>query len=184
MLRSRLITTSTSASWTTCAWKFPAVAPTITTNPQPQIVKLGANVTFTVSATGLPAPDFQWRFNGTNIFGATNASYSFANVQPADTGNYSVVVANVAGSVTSADAALALLPPPAAQFQSISRQPDGSLQISFNGDTGWTYTVEVSTNLVHWSVLTNLTSDSGIFNLTIGSTTNSPQQFYRTRVGP
>jgi hypothetical protein len=161
-----------------------AVAPTISTNPQPQTVKLGTNITFNVSANGLPAPNFQWRFNGTNIFGATNFIFSLTNVTTTNVGNYSVVITNIAGSVTSAPAALALLPPAAAQFQSIQLQPDNSLQIIFSGDSGWTYTVEVSTNLFNWNALTNFSSSNGIFNFTINSTTNAPQQFYRARAGP
>jgi hypothetical protein len=161
-----------------------AVAPTIATNPQPQTVKLGTNITFNVSANGLPAPNFQWRFNGTNIFGATNFIFSLTNVTTTNVGNYSVVITNIAGSVTSAPAALALLPPAAAQFQSIQLQPDNSLQIIFSGDSGWNYTVEVSTNLFNWNALTNFSSSNGIFNFTINSTTNAPQQFYRARAGP
>jgi hypothetical protein len=163
--------------------EMPAVAPVITTNPLAQTVKLGTNVTFAASATGLPAPNYQWRFNGTNISGATNASYALAFVAATNTGNYSVIATNIAGSLTSSNALLALLPPGAAQFQTISLQSDG-VQISFTGDAYWTYTVETSTNLTTWSALTNLTSPDGLFNFSAGAITNSPQQFYRARVGP
>ena len=98
-------------------------------------------------------------------------------------GNYSIVATNIAGSVTSSNALLALLPPGAAQFQAISLQSD-ALQISFTGDAYWTYTIETSTNLTIWSALTNLTSPDGLFNFSAGAITNSPQQFYRARVGP
>ena len=164
--------------------EVPAVAPLITTNPIAQTVKLGTNVTFTASASGLPAPGYQWRFNGTNILGATNSSYTLASVAATNTGNYSAIATNSAGSVTSSNAALALLPPNAAQFQTISAQPGGAVQIAFAGDAYWTYTIEASTNLVNWSALTNLTSTNGLFNFTTGSITDSPQQFFRARVGP
>ena len=164
--------------------EVPAVAPVITTNPQPQLVKLGTNVTFTVAASGLPVPNLQWQFNGTNILGATNSSFAIATVAAMNTGNYSVVATNVAGAVTSSGAALALLPPVAAQFKSLNVQTDGTVQISFTGDAVWTYTIEVSTNLTSWSTLTNLTSTNGLFNFTPGGITNSPQQFYRARAGP
>ena len=164
--------------------EVPAGAPLITINPLPQTLKLGTNVSFTVAATGLPAPSYQWSLNGTNILDATNTSYAIAFVAVTNTGNYSVVATNLAGFATSSDAALALLPPVAAQFGSISVQPDGTVQISFAGDAVWNYTVETSTNLTDWSVLTNLSSVNGVFNFTAGATTNSPQQFYRARVGP
>lgn len=163
--------------------EVPAVAPLITTNPQPQTVTLGTNVTFIAAASGLPAPNFQWQFNGTNIAGATNASYVLAFVAETNTGNYSVIATNVAGSAISSSAMLALRPPAAAQFQSINMQ-SGVLQISFTGDPVWNYTIEVSTNLTSWNTLTNLTSTNGLFNFSVAPDPNSPQEFYRARVGP
>ncbi len=56
------------------------------------------------SADGAVA--YQWRFNGTNITGATNASLILTNVQPGEEGSYSVVVTNSAGSTISSNALL------------------------------------------------------------------------------
>jgi GH25 family lysozyme M1 (1,4-beta-N-acetylmuramidase) len=161
----------------------PAVAPTFTAQPFAQTVKLGTNVTFTAAASGLPAPNFQWRFNGTNILGATNSNYALAFVATTNVGNYSVVASNFMASVTSTNAALTLGAPTAAQFSGISAT-SGAVQIAFSGDAYWTYTIEVSTNLTSWSALTNLTSANGLFNFTADSITNAPQQFFRARVGP
>src|SRR5204863_3008235 len=55
---------------------------------------------------------YQWRFNGANIGGATESSYTRFSAQPADAGNYSMVVTNVAGSITSSIAALTVNVPP------------------------------------------------------------------------
>lgn len=163
--------------------EVPAVAPLITTNPQPAIVKLGTNVTFTVSASGLPAPSFQWQFNGTNMDGMTNSILSIGHVALTNVGNYTVVATNIAGSATSSEALLTALPPAPAQFQSLALQTNGTIQINFTGDAYWTYTIETSTNLTDWTVLTNLTSTDGTFQFT-GAITNSAQQFYRARVSP
>lgn len=81
-------------------------SPAITTQPQSQIVTAGANVTFSVSATGTPAPTYQWRKNGTNISGATQSSYTLTNVNSGHAGTYSVVVSNTYGSVTSSNVTL------------------------------------------------------------------------------
>jgi hypothetical protein len=164
--------------------EVPAVAPFVTVQPQSQMVALGTNVTLTVAAGGLPAPGFQWQFNGSNLSGATNASLALNNVQATNTGVYAVLLTNLAGSVTSSNATLTLIPPAAAQFQAINVQPDGSIQLAFRGDVEWIYTVEFSTNLIDWSVLTNLTSTTGNFRFTAGSITNGPQEFFRARVGP
>ena len=162
----------------------PAVAPQITVQPASVAVKLTTNASFTVTATGLPAPVYQWRFNGTNIANATNASLTVISPQTINAGNYSVVLSNFMGSVTSAIAALTIIPPLPAHFQSATLLPDGTLQLIFNGDSAWSYTVETSTNLVSWTTLTNLTSASGIFNVTTGAVTNNPCRFYRARSGP
>ena len=77
------------------------VAPGITTQPVAQTVNVGQTATFTVAATGTPAPTYQWRKGGTNIGGATNTSYTIASVQLADVGSYDVVVANAAGNLPS-----------------------------------------------------------------------------------
>ena len=162
----------------------PAIAPVISLQPQSQTVKLGTNVIFSAAANGLPAPNFQWQFNGTNIFGATNATLAFTFVNASNSGNYSVIASNIAGSVSSANAVLGLLPPVAAQFQNLSVDNSGALQINFSGDAYWNYTVQTSTNLIVWSALTNLTSASGQFSFTAGFATNAPQQFFRAIVGP
>ncbi len=161
----------------------PAVAPTFTLQPFAQTVKLGTNVMFAAAATGLPSPNYQWRFNGTNISGATNSSYTLAFVATTNAGNYSVSATNFMGVVTSTNAALALVAPVAAQFSAISAT-GSTVQISFSGDAYWTYTIETSTNLTSWSTFTNLTSANGQFDFTAGSSTDSPQQFFRARVGP
>ena len=82
--------------------------PLITAQPLGQTVAAGANVSFTVTATGSQPLSYQWRRNGVNISGATASSYARNNVQTADVGLYSVVVANSYGSITSAEASLSL----------------------------------------------------------------------------
>ena len=59
-----------------------------------------------VTADGTTALNYQWNFNGTNIDWATNASLTITNVQLSQAGNYSVLVTNVFGSITSSNAAL------------------------------------------------------------------------------
>jgi sugar lactone lactonase YvrE len=83
-----------------------ATAPVITTQPQSQTVTAGTNVQFTVVATGTPVLTYQWLFNGSAISGATSSFYSLSNVQTTNAGAYTVVVTNIAGSVTSNQATL------------------------------------------------------------------------------
>jgi kumamolisin len=81
-------------------------APQITTQPQSQTAAVGANVTFTVQATGVPAPIYQWYKDTLSVGGATSATFTLSNVQSSNAGSYTVVVSNVAGSVTSSAATL------------------------------------------------------------------------------
>jgi formylglycine-generating enzyme required for sulfatase activity/microsomal dipeptidase-like Zn-dependent dipeptidase len=87
-----------------------ATLPAIIRPPQSQTVKGGVTVIFGVRASGAPL-FYQWQFNGTDIFGATDASYRIASVHMADMGSYSVVVKNSAGSVVSLAAVLTVDPP-------------------------------------------------------------------------
>ena len=87
-----------------------AAAPAITSQPQSQSVVVGANVSFLVGASGTQPLSYQWRFNGANIAGATAAIYSTNNVQLSHAGNYTVVVSNAFGVVTSAVAHLSVSP--------------------------------------------------------------------------
>jgi endonuclease/exonuclease/phosphatase family metal-dependent hydrolase len=83
--------------------------PTIITPPQSQTVYFGDSPTFNVIASGAGTLSYQWRFNGTNISGANTNTYTRSNVQTNDAGNYTVVITNIAGAVTSAPAALAVI---------------------------------------------------------------------------
>ena len=80
--------------------------PVILTNPSPLTVLQGAAATFTVVAGGISPIEYQWRFNGADISGATTNPFTIPAAQFADAGNYSVVATNIAGSVTSSVVAL------------------------------------------------------------------------------
>ena len=80
--------------------------PVITTHPTGQTVCPGADVTFSVSATGTGLT-YQWKKGATNISGATSATYTIAGVTASDAANYSVVVSGTCGaSISSTVAAL------------------------------------------------------------------------------
>ena len=84
--------------------------PVIATQPQSQAIPLGEDVLFSVSVFGSKPLKYQWRFNGTNLLGATNVTLLLEKVRTNQAGDYSVRVSNVYGSVISSDAALTLLP--------------------------------------------------------------------------
>ncbi|MBM3393424.1 MAG: hypothetical protein FJY37_02030 [Betaproteobacteria bacterium] len=97
-----------------------ANAPVITQPPTNLTVVAGSNASFTVTATGTAPLTYQWRFNGTNLAGATSATLSLTGVTPAQAGAYTVMVSNLVGMAASGAATLTVLVPP-----TISTQPVG-----------------------------------------------------------
>ena len=85
---------------------MPESGPVIQTQPQGRTVIVGASVLFSVMASGVPAPTYQWFSNGIAIAGATSATLTLSNVQTTNAGSYTVVVSNALGSVTSSPATL------------------------------------------------------------------------------
>jgi hypothetical protein len=95
------------------------VPPSITLQPASSTNLAGTTATFTNAASGTLPLSYQWQKNGANLNDAGNVSGSsatiltLAGVSDADAASYTVVVTNVAGSVTSSPAILVLLDPPA-----------------------------------------------------------------------
>ena len=86
--------------------------PSISVHPVSQTNSIGANVSFSVTANGAAPLAYQWRFYGTNISGATTNPFSISNIQPTNAGNYTVVITNIAGSITSSVATLTVTTSP------------------------------------------------------------------------
>lgn len=76
----------------------------------------GGSVRFSAAAGGKPPLHYQWLFNGTKISGETNASLAIAGAQGLNAGNYSVMVTNNSGSVTSSIVSLLVYPPQVTVF--------------------------------------------------------------------
>jgi uncharacterized delta-60 repeat protein len=110
--------------------------PEIVTQPASQITDAGATASFACAAIGTPPPGFQWRYSGQLISGQTNASLQLTNLQPSQSGSYSVVVSNVQGIVSSEPAYLFVRPP----------SSPGTVDLSFDPRTGVDY---ASLNHVH-----------------------------------
>jgi len=79
-----------------------SAVPTIAVQPASQTVTVGRNASFAVVATGIPPFSYQWRKDGTNLNEATSAILSLGVVRAEHEGNYSVVIGNSSGIVTSA----------------------------------------------------------------------------------
>ena len=104
-----VVVTNAAGSVTSAVASLTVLAPpSITAQPQSRTNLVGTSASFSVTATGSAPLACQWRCNSGNLAGQTNNTLTLANVQPSNAGNYSVVVTNPAGSVTSAVALLAV----------------------------------------------------------------------------
>ena len=102
-------------------------APSITTQPINAIVTAPATATFTVSATGNPAPSYQWyqQASGagsfTAISGATGASYTTTATALSNSGTqYECIVTNSIGKVTSSPATMTVSTVPVISTQPVN----------------------------------------------------------------
>ncbi len=99
-------TNSCGSATSTAATLTINVGASISGQPSGQTICSGSNASFTVTASGTPAPTYQWRKNGSNIGGATSATYSITGAVPGDAATYDCVVTNSCATVTSSGAIL------------------------------------------------------------------------------
>ena len=155
-----------------------AFPPVIGLQPSSQSVMMGSSASFGVSVSGTPPFHYQWRFNGSNLLSATNVAYVIQAVGATNTGNYSVVVTNLAGSVTSSNALLTVIVPPALALQLWAGYP----LLDLSGMLSSNFVVQYSTNLAgsNWMnllSLSNLSASPYLFLDPAGD--GGPVRFYR-----
>lgn len=178
------VVVTSSLGTTTSTNALLAIPPAITTQPQSQSVNVGSGVTFNVAATGVTPLDYQWRFNGTNIGGATGSSYSIGSAQLTDAGNYVVVITNIYGTATSSTALLTVIDasPPAFGSPSVS---GGNIILNWSATPGRVYRVQYKPNLsaASWTDIppdiTAVGSSISITNPIAG-----PESYYRVILLP
>jgi hypothetical protein len=156
--------------------------PDITAQPQSTTNLVGTTATFTVTATSCSSVGYQWMF-GTNALSSENAAtLTITNVQTSHAGDYTVVLTNAAGSITSGVATLTVQLPasPTLSARPILL-PNGHFHVGFTGTPNVPYTVKSATNILgSWETLTNITSDgSGLIQVDAIPTAAPAQRFYR-----
>jgi len=107
-------------------------APAISVPPSGQTVAYGSNATFNVTVTGTPILAYQWYFDGDAISGATATNYDLTSITTNNAGDYTVIITNFYGSITSSVATLAFSVANPASNLASSENPAGFLDgISF-----------------------------------------------------
>jgi hypothetical protein len=167
------------------------VAPAITTQPANQTVTAGQTASFSVAATGTAPLNYQWRKNSVAISGATSSSYTTPATTSSDNGvQFTVVVSNTAGNMTSSAATLTVNTPTppivaitsptngatvsgtitvagtasdAVGLSNIQVQVDGGAFSSASGTTNWTFSLGTAalSNAAH-AITARATNTSGL----------------------
>jgi hypothetical protein len=160
-----------------------ADAPVVLAAPQPVQAVAGTAAEFRVEAAGGGLPGFQWFKNGTPLPGETNQVLRLPAVSAADVAEYSVTVANAAGTVAGGAAALSLLDPPVLRLE--SARPAGALwqRVSFGAAEGVQGELWGTHDFADWQPLWYGRFGIAPVELTDPGGTNAAARVYRLRLG-
>jgi predicted secreted protein len=168
-----------------------SVAPTITTPPGSRTVTAGQNATFTVLATGTPAPSYRWQVStdgGTSFTnltdvapysGTTSATLTITAASASLNGaHYRVLATNVVDTATSAAATLTVQTAPSITTPPANRTINAGQTTTFvvvaEGNPAPTYQWQVSTNGgTSFTNLTDVAPYSGTTSATLTITAAS-----------
>lgn len=184
-LGEAFVTGTSEGDLATIKYVYP---PEIYLQPQSQVALKGMSLSFGVAVTGTHPLEFRWwrggtpLENGEHIAGASSVQLQLSNVEQPDSGDYSVLVSNSAGSTVSRPARLTVLceAPP---LLTVRLSPTAGVEISGSTPAGTRLSLELSTNLIIWTPLVTLTN-SGAFVWNDPPPASSPQRFYRAKLLP
>ena len=160
-------------------------SPSISAQPAGMTTVAGSTAAFAVTASGTPAVNYQWRFNtSTALAGSANA-LSLPQVRASQAGNYTVVITNSAGAVTSSVAVLGITNPSPPVITSPTKN-GGGFQFTFVPVVGLTNTVQANSDLSGgaWNVFSNVPPPVSVSPVTVTDTLGSSNRFYRVMIQP
>jgi autotransporter-associated beta strand protein len=181
----RLLASTNVITWFS-GWS-PMLLPYITTQPVGETVAANQDASFTVAASGVPDPAYQWLFDGTNLVGQTGATLDINNASGLNIGTYAVVVSNSVGNVTSTNVVLTVNAPTTQSVVGTPSLSGGVFQFNLSGpagSAGFGYRVWSTTNLAltpvigNWTLVTNGVFGTGTTTISDPSAAELPNQYY------
>jgi hypothetical protein len=158
--------------------------PTITVQPVGVTNVAGSSPTFSVTAAGTAPLAYQWRLTGAAIAGATTNPFSRPQVRASQAGNYTVVITNSAGAITSSVAVLAVTNPLPRVLTSPVKS-GGTFQFTFTPTVGLTNTVQSCGALDNsWTTFSNVPPPASATPVTITNAFASTNKFFRVLLQP
>ena len=116
--------------------------PVIKQHPANVEVKQGAQAVFSIAATGEQPLEYQWQFNEEDIETAKGQTLEIKDAQPADDGNYRVLVSNKGGVVASRAARLIVHTPPVITFHPANQNIKVGDRLSLSAAVSGTGTIQ------------------------------------------
>jgi hypothetical protein len=179
---SNVLSTATTSTATLTVYD----PPSITSQPQSDTSLQGQTVFFTVAATGTAPLTYQWRKNGGNlsdggnISGSTTTALTIHQVAPTDAATYNVTVSNRTGITISSASVLLTIVSDVIPLASMSSNVDGSISMTWQTDSGTSYTFQYKTNLtdLNWNSLGGQVANSSTLTVTDGPFA-ATQRFYQ-----
>jgi alpha-tubulin suppressor-like RCC1 family protein len=149
--------------------------PTISSQPISTLTYSGTTSSLTVSASGTSPLNYQWFKDGAAISGAVSSSYALTGSTLNKAGSYSVVVTNVAGSVTSNTSTV--VTPPLITTQptssSVTAGASATFSVVANGTAPLTYqwskngTAIPGATAATYAITSTSSSDAGTYRVVV-----------------
>ena len=132
--------------------------PMITVQPANQFAAPGSTIVFSAAVAGSGPFEYSWHFAGTNLLqSGTNSTLTLPAVSTSEAGNYTVVVTNAYGSVTSHVAILTIAFPPSVTIQPGQTNSLGTrvtLSVAFDGLGPFSYQWQFNRTNIQNNIIT------------------------------
>jgi hypothetical protein len=173
--------------------------PMIAVQPLGLAVQNGGTAILTTTAVSITTMQFSWLLNGkpvpTNDTTVVNVAVPLVGtvstltvdkINSAQSGNYSVVIKNGVGSVTSSNAAVVVLSSTVSNVVDIvttgTGLTTGGFKINLSGPSGSNYVIQASTDLKNWIPIFTNNAPTGSLSYTDADAVNLSFRYYRAKI--